>query len=196
MALPQLDEAVVRKAQRGDQDAFALIVGAYQVPVFNYVLRLVRQRDLAEDLTQEIFLRVFRTLSSFSFRSKFTTWLFTVARYRVLDELRARDRNVEVAEPDVSALTTVVDPPAEQAETIEALWRAIDGLKLDLKTALLLRDVSGFSYDEIAEILGTTLATVKWRIYQARQEVQRVLDHEGLTPAGTTPVRPASPRAA
>lgn len=196
MALPQLDEAVVRKAQRGDQDAFALIVGAYQVPVFNYVLRLVRQRDLAEDLTQEIFLRVFRTLSSFSFRSKFTTWLFTVARYRVLDELRARDRNVEVAEPDVSALTTVVDPPAEQAETIEALWRAIDGLKLDLKTALLLRDVSGFSYDEIAEILGTTLATVKWRIYQARQEVQRALDRQGLAPAGTTPVRPASPRAA
>src|SRR5205085_10754495 len=87
LSLPQPDFGVLRKAQRGDERAFSIIVRAYQVPVFNYVLRLVGDRSLAEDLTQEIFLRVFQGLPRFSLRSKFTTWLFQVAKNRVLDEL-------------------------------------------------------------------------------------------------------------
>src|SRR5262249_59654307 len=89
LALVQPDLAVLRKAQRGDERAFTLIVRAYEQPVFNYVLRLVGDRSLAEDLTQEIFLRVFQGLPGFSLRSRFTTWLFQVTKNRVLDELRA-----------------------------------------------------------------------------------------------------------
>src|SRR5206468_8230652 len=85
----QPDFGVLRKAQRGDERAFSIIVRAYQVPVFNYVLRLVGDRSLAEDLTQEVFLRVYQGLPKFSLRSKFTTWLFQVTKNRVLDELRA-----------------------------------------------------------------------------------------------------------
>ena len=175
MPLAQIDNRIVRKAQRGDPHAFTLIVRAYQVPVFNYVLRTVGDRGLAEDLTQEIFLRVFQSLPGFSFRSKFTTWLFQVARHRVLDELRARERRPRSIELDAVHTLSVVDAPVEQAETIEALWRAVDRLGLDLKMALLLRDIAGFSYDEIAEILEITLATVKWRIYKAREEVHLML---------------------
>jgi DNA-directed RNA polymerase specialized sigma24 family protein len=77
---------------------------------------------------------------------------------------------------------SVVDAPVEQAETIEALWRAVDQLSLDLKMALLLRDIAGFSYNEIAEILEITLATVKWRIHKAREEVHLMLTRpEALT---------------
>jgi RNA polymerase sigma-70 factor, ECF subfamily len=178
--LAQIDNRIVRKAQRGDPHAFTLIVRAYQVPVFNYVLRIVGDRGLAEDLTQEVFLRVFQSLPSFSFRSKFTTWLFQVTRYRVLDELRARERRPRSIELDAVHTLSVVDAPAEQAETIEALWRAVDRLGLDLKMALLLRDIAGFSYNEIAEILEITLATVKWRIYKAREEVQLTLTRQGI----------------
>src|SRR4051812_37394644 len=92
MPLQQPDFGVLKKAQRGDERAFTLIVRAYEVPVFNYVLRLVGNRSLAEDLTQEVFLRVFQGLPKFSLRSKFTTWLFQVAKNRVLDELRANER--------------------------------------------------------------------------------------------------------
>jgi RNA polymerase sigma-70 factor (ECF subfamily) len=195
VALAELDEGIVRKAQRGDREAFATIVREYELPIFNYVLRLVRQRELAEDLTQEVFLRVFHNLPSFSFRSKFTTWLFTVARYRVLDEVRARERRgtgVRHAEIEYADLVGVDDPPAEQGETIEALWRAVDGLNLDLKTALLLRDVSGFSYHEIAEIVGATLATVRWRIWKAREDVQLALAEEGLGPTKASVVGQAA----
>jgi RNA polymerase sigma-70 factor (ECF subfamily) len=182
LALAQPDLGVLRKAQRGDERAFSLIVRAYEVPVFNYVMRLVGDRALAEDLTQEVFIRVFQGLPKFSLRSKFTTWLFQVTKNRVLDELRASERRPRalVAIDDAPPLE-VVDAPVEQLETIQALWSAVDELNTDLKMALLLRDVVGLSYNEIADSLETTLATVKWRIFKAREEVQLALAREGIT---------------
>ena len=91
MSLPQPDLAVLRKAQSGDERAFSILVRAYETPVFNYVLRLVGDRSLAEDLTQEL-LRVYQGLPKFSLRCRFTTWLFQVTKNRVLDELRALER--------------------------------------------------------------------------------------------------------
>jgi RNA polymerase sigma-70 factor (ECF subfamily) len=181
LSLPQPDFGVLRKAQRGDERAFSLIVRAYEVPVFNYVMRLVGERSLAEDLTQEVFLRVYQGLPSFSLRSRFTTWLFQVTKNRVLDELRAVERRPRavVAIEDVPP-PEVLDTPLEQLEEMDAVWRAIDGLNVDLKMALLLRDVVGLSYNEIADSLEITLATVKWRIYKAREEVQLALAREGI----------------
>jgi RNA polymerase sigma-70 factor (ECF subfamily) len=166
LSLPQPDLALLRTAQRGDERAFAIIVRTYELPVFNYVLRMVGDRALAEDLTQDIFLRVFQGISGFSLRCRFTTWLFQVAKNRVLDELRARERKPQsaVSIDDVTPLD-VVDAPLEQVEAIDAVWRAISFLNADLKMALLLRDVVGLSYTEIADSLEITLATVKWRIY-------------------------------
>jgi RNA polymerase sigma-70 factor (ECF subfamily) len=181
LALPQPDPVLLRSAQRGNETAFAQIVRTYQAPVFNYVLRLTGDRANAEDLTQEVFLRVFQGLPRFSLRCKFTTWLFQVTKNRVLDELRARERRPQglVTLDDAPALE-VVDPPIEQGETLEALWRAVHELNPDLKMALLLRDVVGLPYNEIADTLEITLSTVKWRIFKAREEVQLALAREGI----------------
>ena len=182
MALTQPDPGVLRKAQRGDERAFSIILRTYETPVYNYVLRLVGDRSLAEDLTQEVFLHVFQSIKTFSLRSKFTTWLFQVTKNRVLDELRANERRPRafVALEDAPHLE-VVDQPMERLETIDAVWRAVDHLNVDLKMALLLRDVVGLSYTEIGDSLEITLATVKWRIYKAREEVQLALAREGIT---------------
>jgi RNA polymerase sigma-70 factor (ECF subfamily) len=183
LSLTQPDLGVLRKAQRGDERAFTLILRAYETPVFNYVLRLVGgDRTLAEDLTQEVFLRVYQGLPGFSLRSKFTTWLFQVTKNRVLDELRANERRPRsvCALEDIPPLE-VVDQPMERLEAIDAVWRAVEHLNVDLKMALLLRDVVGLSYTEIADSLEITLATVKWRIYKAREEVQLALAREGHT---------------
>jgi len=190
LALTQPDHGVLRKAQRGDERAFSLIVRAYEQPVYNYVLRLVGDRSLAEDLTQEVFLRVYQGLPGFSDRSRFTTWLFQVTKNRVLDELRALERRPRavVALDDIPPLE-VVDQPFERSETIDALWRAVEGLTVDLKMALLLRDVVGLSYTEIADSLEITLATVKWRIYKAREEVATALARDGITASTATNTR-------
>jgi RNA polymerase sigma-70 factor, ECF subfamily len=192
MPLLQPDLGVLRKAQRGDERAFTIIVRTYETPVYNYVLRLVNDRVLAEDLTQEVFLRVFQGLPKFSLRSKFTTWLFQVTKNRVLDELRASERRprLTVALDDIPPLE-VVDAPVERAEAVDAVWRSVRELNVDLKMALLLRDVVGLSYTEIADSLEITLATVKWRIYKAREEVQLALAREGITFGEEQPAVPA-----
>src|SRR6187401_3695592 len=99
---------------------------------------MVGDRTLAEDLTQEVFLRVFQGLPKFSLRCKFTTWLFQVAKNRVLDELRASERRPRalVALDDIAPLE-VLDAPVERIEAIDALWRAVENLNVDLKMALL-----------------------------------------------------------
>ncbi|HEY3921357.1 MAG TPA: sigma-70 family RNA polymerase sigma factor [Gaiellaceae bacterium] len=190
MPLEQPDPEVLRRAQRGDERAFAVILRTYETPIFNYVYRIVGDRALAEDLTQEVFVRVFQALPRFSLRCKFTTWLFQVTKNRVLDELRARERRPQtvVAIEDAPRLE-VVDAPVERLETIDAIWRAIRELNPDLKMALLLRDIAGLPYNEIADSLEITLATVKWRIFKAREEVQLALAREGIgfeeaSPAG------------
>jgi RNA polymerase sigma-70 factor (ECF subfamily) len=181
MPLEQPDPDVLRRAQRGDERAFAQILRAYETTIFNYVYRIVGDRALAEDLTQDVFVRVFQALPRFSLRCKFTTWLFQVTKNRVLDELRARERRPQsVLTIDDAPRLEVVDPPVERLETIEAVWRAVRELNPDLKMALLLRDVAGMPYNEIADSLEITLATVKWRIFKAREEVQAALAREGL----------------
>jgi RNA polymerase sigma-70 factor (ECF subfamily) len=183
LSLPQPDLAILRKAQRGDERAFAIIVRMYETPVYNYILRLTNgERSLAEDLTQEVFLRVFQGLPRFSLRCKFTTWLFQVTKNRVLDELRARERRpLSSVNLDDAPQLEVVDAPFERVEAIDALWRSIEALPVDLKMALLLRDVVGLSYNEIADSLEVTLATVKWRIFKAREDVQVALARQGIT---------------
>jgi len=173
LALPQPDPNVLRLARRGDERAFALIVRQYQTPLYNYIARILGgDRALAEDVCQEVFLRVYQALPGFDHRCQFTTWLFQVAKHRVVDELRARERRgrptIELSSAPQLHLSVA---PAEPIESMEAVWEAIAGLSLDLKMALLLRDVVGLSYAEIAEALETTLATVKWRIYKARETV-------------------------
>ena len=181
LALPQPDPAVLRLARRGDERAFAIIVRQYQAPLFNYVVRvLCGDRAFAEDLCQEVFLRVYQALPSFDARCQFSTWLFQVAKHRVVDELRARERRGRPA-VDIAAVPQLelAVAPTDVVESMDVVWRAIGDLTLDLKMALLLRDVVGLSYAEIAEALETTLATVKWRIYKAREAVAAELLREG-----------------
>jgi RNA polymerase sigma-70 factor (ECF subfamily) len=170
VALAQPHPAVLRRAQRGDSDAFSELVRSYHVPVFNYVLRLTGDRPLAEDVTQEVFLRLLRGLSQFSGRSTFTTWLFQIAKHRAYDELRALERRPAMTHA-VDALDTLASIPAENGDTIERIWDVIGELDPDLRTALLLRDVVGLSYREIGDVLDIPLSTVKWRIYIARERV-------------------------
>ncbi len=193
MALDQPDPDVLRRARHGDERAFALIVRQYQTPLYNYVARVLgADRSLAEDLCQEVFLRVYQALPGFDSRCQFTTWLFQVAKHRVVDELRARERRgrppVDIESVPHLSLAMV---PADSVEEMDVVWRAIGSLNVDLKMALLLRDVVGLSYAEIADALETTLATVKWRIYKAREIVAAELAREGFGRAGRNPRRTA-----
>jgi RNA polymerase sigma-70 factor (ECF subfamily) len=188
MPLVQPDRRLLLQAQTGDERAFAELVRMYETPVFDYIRRLLPDRALAEDLTQEVFLSVYQGLPRFAGRCQFTSWLFQVTRYRVLDEVRSRGRRPRTDTLETAPEFSSSDAPPEQRQTLAALWEAVGDLKLELKMPLLLRDVVGLSYAEIAESLEIEVTTVKWRIFRAREIVADVLERQGHT-FGATPER-------
>jgi len=186
MSLQQPDPEILRAARRGDERAFEVIVQMYQTPLFNYVARVLGgDRAMAEDVCQEVFMRVHRSLPRFDHRCLFTTWLFQVAKHRVVDELRARERKgAPLLELGAVPHLSLVAQPDYPVDEMELVWNAVGALNSDLRMALLLRDVMGLSYSEIAEALDTTLATVKWRIFKARELVVAELIREGVDQPG------------
>lgn len=188
----QPDPRVLARAAAGDDRAFEEIVREYWRPLYHYVHRMVGDPGDAEDICQDVCINLHHGLRTFEDRSRFTTWLFQVAKHRVIDHLRSRERPLPTVIDDAVWLvgSPSPEPQLERREDQRALWAAIGQLNPDLKAALLCRDLVGLSYQEIAEVLDATLATVKWRIFKAREEVQRLLgDQIGVRPTRTDPAR-------
>ncbi len=177
--MEQPSARLISRAARGEERALETLVSMYWSPIQRYLARMVSDEADAEDLAQEVFLRMARGLPGFASKSKFTTWLFQIAKNQGIDFLRRHE--VERVPLDrAPAGTVAAEPPEYGIEETELLWSCIAGLDVDLRSALILRDVHGFTYKEIAEIVGATLSTVKWRIYQARSLVHgRYLEASG-----------------
>jgi RNA polymerase sigma-70 factor (ECF subfamily) len=156
------DPAVVRAAAAGDLAAFELLVRRYQAHVWRFLRHLLGDAALAEDVTQETFLRLYQRLPTFAGRSRFSTWVFRVARNAGIDALRAVRRQDRLLE----ALPAPAPGPAPEAR-VEAM-AAVASLSPKLREALLLVEVFGFAYREAAEVLAVPEGTVKSRVFQAR----------------------------
>jgi RNA polymerase sigma-70 factor, ECF subfamily len=167
------EPAVVRAAMAGDLAAFERLVRCYQANVWRFLRHLLGDAALAEDVTQETFIRVYQRLSTFSWRSKFSTWVFRVARNAGIDALRSRRRHERLLE----VLPPPVPGPSPDARA-EAL-AAVASLTPKLREALLLVEVFGFTYREAAEVLGVPDGTVKSRVFQARVRLTAWRDEEG-----------------
>jgi RNA polymerase sigma-70 factor, ECF subfamily len=161
------EPALIRAAAAGDLTAFEQLVRAYQQHVWRFLSRLLADAAAAEDVTQETFLRVFRRLPTFTFEAKFSTWVFQIARNAGIDELRSRERRsrlASVAPPGIAAA-----PPEARAE-IEA---ALASLPVDLREAVVLVEVLGLRYHEVARVIGVPEGTVKSRMFSARSRLHR-----------------------
>lgn len=160
------DPQVIRAAARGDLVAFEELMRAYQAQVWRFLRHLVADPALAEDLTQETFLRVHRRLGTFRYQSKFSTWLFQIARNAGIDALRSRERR--------NRLLTVVPPPsssvADGAARVE-IDGALASLTPKLRECFVLVEVFGFTHREVAETLGIPEGTAKTRVFRARAQL-------------------------
>jgi RNA polymerase sigma-70 factor (ECF subfamily) len=176
-------EAAIQRAVQGDQSAWDIIVKTYWRKVFNVAYRFVGTYDQAEDLAQDIFLKVFRSLSTFDQRANFQTWLISVSRNFCIDRYRSGRRDREVFAREVDASTVQAEAPGiradariEQHDRIALLRDALKALSPTLRTAVLLRDIHELSYQEIAEQLGIAEGTVKSRINRGRAELARQIE--------------------
>ena len=176
-------EDTIQRAAEGDQAAWDTIVSTYWRKVFNVAYRFVGSYDEAEDLAQDIFLKVFRSLSTFDRRANFQTWLISVSRNFCIDRYRSgrRDRQVFAREVDASTVQAEAPGPAadarvERQDRIALLREALKALSPTLRTAVLLRDIHELSYQEIAQQLGVAEGTVKSRINRGRAELARQIE--------------------
>jgi RNA polymerase sigma-70 factor (ECF subfamily) len=166
---PTVDE--LRRAMAGEPQPFERILRAYHEPIYRYLARFVGDDGDIDDLEQEVFLRVARSLGQFEGRSSFSAWVFRIAKHVGLDLLRRRAPG-QVSLDAAAGLRIGGAEGVEGFEEADLLRWCITRLSPDLRSALVLRDVLGFHYQEIAEITDAPLSTVKWRIYEARERVQ------------------------
>lgn len=158
------DPAVVRAAAGGDLRAFEVLVRAYQAPVWRFLRRLVNDDALAEDVTQETFVRVHAKLRTFDGRSRFSAWLFQIARNAGIDAIRSRERRARRERGATPA-------PVRSPEAGHELDAALASLTVDLREALLAVEVLGLTYVEAGALLGAPAGTVKSRVHRARERL-------------------------
>ena len=177
---PQEIDPLIERCLKGDQSAWEEIVSLYFRRVFNIAYKFVGRHDEAEDLTQDIFLRLFKSLKTFDRRANFSTWLISVSRNLCIDHYRGMRREHEVVTHDVDVVVlappSAVDSPytmLERRDRVALLRAALDRLTPSLRTAVMLRDIQELSYQEIAERLRVPEGTVKSRINRGRTELAR-----------------------
>ena len=185
---------LIKKAQKGDVSAFEQIINRYQSVVYSVSYRYAENQDDASDMAQEIFLKVFRTINSFQFKSRLSTWIYRVATNTCLDLLKKRRNSLSESAysydvgyedlggnqnfAEVEDTRFMPDKKAEEAETKDVINRAIRRLPDDYRTAVILRDIRGLSYEEIADITDCSVGTVKSRISRARKNLREILSED------------------
>lgn len=179
------DAEIVQAVLDGDVNAFEALVLRYQKKVYNTVLRLAGDCAEAEDLSQEVFLKIFKGLSSFRGESSFSTYIYRVAANTAIDALRRREaptvslsteneegEEFELALPDAGPLPVEI---LESRERRQAIRAAIDALPEHHRAVIVLREMDGMSYQDIAQAMGLTEGTVKSRINRARGRLRQLL---------------------
>jgi RNA polymerase sigma-70 factor (ECF subfamily) len=176
------DKKLVERVQKGDKGAFDLLVLKYQHKIVNLIMRYVRDPELALDIAQEAFIKAYRALPRFRGDSAFYTWMYRIAVNTAKNHLAAQRRRpmdveLDLQDPeqyDLHAKLKETDTPEGVAlsdELQETVERAIAALPEDLRTAIILRELEGMSYEEIAETMECPVGTVRSRIFRARDAI-------------------------
>jgi len=190
MISPLQGEAeVLRRSANGDTGAFGKLVSHYENAIFNLVFRMIGNRQDAEDVTQDVFVKAFRKIRSFGGRSSFATWIYSIAVNQSISERRRRSAKSRSGAVQMSVLggddcDAAYDPPGDgpapderlhASETQRQIERAIADLDDEYRTVVVLRDVEELDYNAISDVLGCSRGTVKSRLHRARLELRQKL---------------------
>lgn len=181
----QGDELLLRRACKGDVQAFEELMQSHESRIYAIALRMMGNREDAQDCAQEAMVRIYRAMGSFKGQSALATWIYRITMNTCLDELRRRKaRKVTSLDSLVDtgwSPTDTGDTPEEHGLRVEkqnALNQAIQSLPDDMRAAIILRDVKGYSYDEIASILDANVGTIKSRISRGREKLREILSKQ------------------
>jgi RNA polymerase sigma-70 factor (ECF subfamily) len=181
------DKQLVKRTLKGEKDAFEMILRKYQMPLFNYVGRMVGEREMALDFTQDIFIKAYTFLPTYREEFKFSTWLFKIASNYMIDHWRRKkvqtfsyDQPLDNGDESLAMQLPCDEPSAvrrlEMAELRDLIEEALKKLPGQLRELFVWRHVNGLSYEEMAEIKGLPVGTVKNRVFQAKEILRRLLE--------------------
>jgi RNA polymerase sigma-70 factor (ECF subfamily) len=199
---PATPDSLIEQCLSGDQAAWEAVVRQHWRKVFNVAYKFVGKHDEAEDLAQDIFLKIFKALDTFDRRANFQTWIISIARNLCIDHYRSvrKERETIAREVDAGELTPASgdvgpDGVLEQSDLRALLQRALEKLPVSLRTAVVLRDLQELSYQEIADRLRLPEGTVKSRINRGRLELARQIRRiQDYSPGGRSAGAPRRPR--
>ncbi len=175
---------LVKKAQQGDLYAFEQLVEQHYPKIYNIALGIMGNSHDAEDAAQNVLIKLYRAIADFRFQSKFSTWIYRITTNVCMDELRRHKRGKTVSHEELAeeAMGTDYSTPEDKAlndEALHSLRQAIDSLKDEHRQVIVLRDINGFSYEEIAQATKCSVGTVKSRINRARTALKDTLISTG-----------------
>jgi RNA polymerase sigma-70 factor (ECF subfamily) len=186
------DHDLVVLAQKGSEKAYRELLGRYQRPVFSLIYRMVRDREQAEDLAQETFVRVFNNIDRYDPAYKFSSWIFKIATNLTIDWIRRKEvptvsidgSRYATSSDDIEASTITVESDDENPEELlesrelgSQIEAAIGKLRPEYRQAIVLRHIDDLPYEDIAQIMALPLGTVKTYIHRGRKELQDMLAH-------------------
>ena len=183
------DRELVKQTLQGDKKAFEMILNKHQQPLLNYIGRMVGNRELALDFTQEVFIKTYSSLSTYQPQFKFRTWLFKIASNYIIDFWRKK--KIDAFSIDQSGKGDVDRPSFEipsnepsicarfeLAELRVKIEKSLDKLPPHLRELFIWRHINEFSYEEIAEIKGLPVGTVKNRVFQSKEFIRQLLEKQ------------------
>jgi RNA polymerase sigma-70 factor (ECF subfamily) len=171
------EEKIVRSAQKGDKDAFGILVDKYRNKMFYLAYSMTNNRETADDLAQEVFIKAYRALPRFNLESKFSTWLYRIAINTIKDFYRKESGIERVDLHDQIGIEEMVDINGEsdKQDKLDLIKENISKLPEKHRIIITLRDIQGKSYSEIAEILNISPGTVDSRLFRARKKLKKVM---------------------
>lgn len=186
------ENELIQRIKEGDTESFSQLVLKYERKIINYAFRMLRDENDAEDAAQEAFLRAYRKIDTFNGDASFSTWLYTILNNICLDILRKRKRTGENTHVSINQNNTEDDEYEIQIEdtspgpydsyrqkaAMKALEAGIEKLSDEHRAVIVMRDINGLEYDEIAKITGMSLGTVKSRISRARIALRKILEED------------------
>ena len=176
------EREIIKRVQKGERDAYALLIEAYKGPVFNLVSRMTGSYSDADDLSQEIFIRAYQNLHQFNQDKKFFTWLYTLGINLIRNHLKKNSNPIDpLTEINISSASRTQENPAAEGkllaeERMIKLEKSLLKLPVDLREAIILKFYQDLTFEEVAAITGDSLSAVKMRIYRSLNQLKQLMD--------------------
>jgi RNA polymerase sigma-70 factor (ECF subfamily) len=184
------DQVLIQRILEGDKSSFEELMKKYNRKMFNFILRMVREEEIAVELTQDFFIKIFTVLHKYNFQYKFSTWAYRICYNMVIDYVRKHQIFVDSLDNDAISPKQLVDSKnyvdedgfdkLEREETREYIWKMVEVMPFKYKELILMRYMQGLKYDEIAQIANLPVGTVKNRIFKAKELLRKEIDKDGM----------------